>query len=601
MRSTRKRAKKYWESPDLLVDYPEAAPHVEEDKHEEEHVLVPDETLPVPEPIEPIEPPSHALPAPAAPLPLSSPSLSVPTSLKLKEFWRDKLQTAPPTPIAPLESVSVTSQRPRRDWMPSEKALQNLANLCHHTSQDAPQHPGEEQRGCVCVYKPPTVFLSGPKQETTPVDVSFSKVDRIPEPLADKPLEILPPKTLWEAQLCPWWPGYKEAMSVEWEGHIERKTWVEVPLSTVPKTKNILRAKWVFADKRDEKGHILKFKARLVAMGCTQREGEDFKETFAGVVVGKSFRSLLSILALDPSYEMEHWDVKMAFTTAPLEDEIYLFPPDGYSEEKKGVALKLLKSLYGLRQSARNFECFMRETLVISSFFALPSDPCVYLSRFDERAWCVACTHVDDIFCLFNREGRRSRDKLFATLGSRVDVENLGAVSWALKTHVLRDRVAGIIKISQEAYTLALLKKRGFEPAPSGQSNVVPTFDKDKLSSKEEDKYPLREMSDYQSDIGSLWWLAQISRPDIYYALHRASKMVKEPSKLLTARLHQIFLYLSHTVRLGLVYTFPSSLQSLQSSAPLSGYADAAFATEGESLSSRLYLLFFRKHSLMVE
>ena len=63
---------------------------------------------------------------------------------------------------------------------------------------------------------------------------------------------------------------------------------------------------------------------------------------------------MLSILNEDPSYEMEHWDVKMAFTQAFLEDEIFMYQPEGY--EKKGQEkeiCKLRKSLYGLKQSAQ--------------------------------------------------------------------------------------------------------------------------------------------------------------------------------------------------------------------------------------------------------
>ncbi len=76
----------------------------------------------------------------------------------------------------------------------------------------------------------------------------------------------------------------------------------------------------MYDDKRGEDGKILKFKARFVAMGFTQKLGIDSEETFAGVVVAKTFRIMLSILNEDPENEMEHWDVKMAF---PARGAIY--------------------------------------------------------------------------------------------------------------------------------------------------------------------------------------------------------------------------------------------------------------------------------------
>ncbi len=106
----------------------------------------------------------------------------------------------------------------------------------------------------------------------------------------DKPIAIPPPATLREAKLSPWWSEYKKAAQLEYDGHIDAGTWEIVPITSVGSGKNILRGKWIFDDKRGEDGKILKFKARFVAMGCTQKFGIDYDETFAGVVVAKSFR-----------------------------------------------------------------------------------------------------------------------------------------------------------------------------------------------------------------------------------------------------------------------------------------------------------------------
>ena len=93
---------------------------------------------------------------------------------------------------------------------------------------------------------------------------------------------IPPPATLREARLSPWWPEYRKAIQVEYDGHISNGTWELIKKSAIPKGKNILKGKWVFDDKRDEKGKIAKFKARFVAMGFMQKKGIDFDETFAG-------------------------------------------------------------------------------------------------------------------------------------------------------------------------------------------------------------------------------------------------------------------------------------------------------------------------------
>ena len=156
------------------------------------------------------------------------------------------------------------------------------------------------------------------------------------------------------------------------------------------KRKNILRGKLVFADKRGEDGKVVRFKARFVAMGFTQAYGTDYKETFAGVVVSKTFRIMLAILNEDVEYEMEHWDVKMAFTMAPVEEELHMYQPEGFVEKGTDYVCRLKKSLYGLKQAARNFSLFMREIILEKKFYFLHADPCVFMAKTkDGKEWCI--------------------------------------------------------------------------------------------------------------------------------------------------------------------------------------------------------------------
>ena len=123
---------------------------------------------------------------------------------------------------------------------------------------------------------------------------------------------------------CP--PGYPEGSQAVplvallkggQDGHIESGTWEKVLLKNVPPNRNILRGKWILSDKRGQDGKIQQYKARFVAMGNTQQYMVDYKETFAGVVVVKSFQIMLLNLNEDPSHKMEHWDVKKAFHSNP--------------------------------------------------------------------------------------------------------------------------------------------------------------------------------------------------------------------------------------------------------------------------------------------
>ena len=413
-----------------------------------------------------------------------------------------------------------------------------------------------------------------------------------------KPISIGPPKTLREARLSPWWPQYRAAAQVEYDGHLLSKTWELVPKGSVPKGKNILRGKWVFDDKRGEDGRILKFKARFVAMGFTQKEGVDYTETFAGVVVAKSFRIMLCILNEDPSYEMEHWDVRMAFTQATLDEELYMCQPELFEIDGEEKVCRLKKSLYGLKQAARNWQQMLLDIFRETGFFSLKADPCVFFLKVD-AGWCMCSTHVDDIFALYNAAGKILRDKLFQKISSYVEIENLGPVSWALKTTILRNRADGVLKISQEQFCLEFLekKKKNFSNLlvlKSTRKKFSEFFSSPNYAAENDtadphlDREDLGLKKEFQSCIGAFWWLAQISRPDIFFAVHRCSKLVNKPTPRLGLRIMKIIDYLEQTPSVGIVF------QRHKSPSLLSGFVDAAFASE-ENYASRLgYFFLFR-------
>ena len=98
-----------------------------------------------------------------------------------------------------------------------------------------------------------------------------------------------------------------------------------------------------------EDGSGTRCKARLVAKGFMQRKVLDYTETYAPVARLPTVRLLL---ALSNQFQLKvvHMDVKAAFLHGTMDEEVYLAPPDGV-QVPEGHALRLLKSLYGLRQS----------------------------------------------------------------------------------------------------------------------------------------------------------------------------------------------------------------------------------------------------------
>jgi hypothetical protein len=116
--------------------------------------------------------------------------------------------------------------------------------------------------------------------------------------------------------------------------------------------------KWVFTRKRNENNEVVRYKARLVAQGFTQRPGIDYNETYSPVMNGITFRYLIS-LAVQKRLLLQLMDVVTAYLYGSLDSDIYIKVPDGIPVPNNGknhnmFCVKLTKSLYGLKTVREN-------------------------------------------------------------------------------------------------------------------------------------------------------------------------------------------------------------------------------------------------------
>eukprot|EP00253_Pinus_taeda_P007301 PITA_07301 len=108
---------------------------------------------------------------------------------------------------------------------------------------------------------------------------------------------------------------------------IERNnTWELVPR---PKDKNVIGTKWVFKNKINENGEVIRNKARLVCKGYAQQEGIDFEETFAPVAILEAIRMFLALSSFQ-NFKVFQIDVKSTFLNGDLQAEVYIEQPDRF-------------------------------------------------------------------------------------------------------------------------------------------------------------------------------------------------------------------------------------------------------------------------------
>src|SRR4029079_16629724 len=84
-------------------------------------------------------------------------------------------------------------------------------------------------------------------------------------------------------------------------------------------------------------------------MGCFQKEGVDYTDTYASVMATRTFRYLLQLFNSKETHSMEHWDVSTAFIHAPLKEQVWMKQATGHEEkEKENWVCLLLKPSTGL-------------------------------------------------------------------------------------------------------------------------------------------------------------------------------------------------------------------------------------------------------------
>lgn len=134
------------------------------------------------------------------------------------------------------------------------------------------------------------------------------------------------PGTYREAIASPEKNEWVAAMKEELRSLEENNTW---SLVTPPAGCEPIGSRWVFKKKEDSQGKVVRFKARLVAQGFSQKFGRDFDQVFAPVAMQSTLRVLLTI-ASQKKLNVYHIDVKTAYLYGALEEQIFMHQPPGF-------------------------------------------------------------------------------------------------------------------------------------------------------------------------------------------------------------------------------------------------------------------------------
>ena len=255
---------------------------------------------------------------------------------------------------------------------------------------------------------------------------------------------------------------------------------------------------------------------------------------------------VLAITA-DKNWEVIQVDVNTAFLYASFEEEekvLVEMAPGFVQFTKDGVryVMDLQKSLYGLAQSPRNWWKTVDPKLIEIGFVPLKSDSCVYI--YQHKSTTVIITlYVDDLLIIgcditvINGIKKKLMEKF--------KMSDLGNVSLVLGMQVTRDRAKGSLTISQESYTASILERFGMGNC---KPLSTPGYGSE-LSTVQPEATLLGKVDTqrYQAIVGSVMYLAQVTRYDIMYACSQLARALSKPSKVHMGAAKHLLRYLAGT------------------------------------------------------
>ena len=359
---------------------------------------------------------------------------------------------------------------------------------------------------------------------------------------------------------------WSEAMASELASLEAMGAWRVVDMSEA-EDKRIIRPLWRLSEKLDENGNVYRLKARLVARGDMLPRSEC--PDVHAPVVSSNVLNIFCALAVHYEWTLNHVDFTTAFLNSDLDEVVYMHPPRGM-DVSGGKVLRLLKSLYGLPQSGKNWYNCLSAYLVDIGFVQLECDRCVFVRQRGSQFIAIGA-HVDDLLTL--TDCQRSYDILHKELEKKF---KLG------KCTPLRHYCGIVVRRTED--TIALSQ-------PYYTENILTAFDMSKCNPRATpaDPAPLRAAAEgeepmdkqlYASAVGSLLWLSTNTRPDIAHAVQRAATYMAQPTAKHWSAVKQIFRYLRGSNR-GLLYKKSAPLQPVV-------YCDADFGGDLDTRRSTM-------------
>ncbi len=295
--------------------------------------------------------------------------------------------------------------------------------------------------------------------------------------------------------------------------------------------RTVVASRWLFTLNRKSQGNVQRYKAGLVAKGYSQIHIVDYNEVYTPVVKFATLRFLLAHVAIH-DLEMEQVDVKTAFLHGKLDVEIYMDVPRLPDEvlnalktrmstpdvtlvgkyNGSGIVWNLRKSIYVLKQAARQWCLKLKGMLQNCKYEPSRSDPCLFVMDGKSSEWLYVLVHVDDI--IISSKSSASCRKVVKMLVKALKLSVMYDAYFFLGRAIKRDRQRRRLWLSQGTYMNNLLSRFNL-----GARHVnIPVRTDLELQRATDNEMDNAKNFSYRELVGSLMYLAFTSLSYIMYA-----------------------------------------------------------------------------------
>jgi hypothetical protein len=407
---------------------------------------------------------------------------------------------------------------------------------------------------------------------------------QISQIIDNAPIEIDLPKSIEDALRGPDGKQWLISKQIEDSRIISRKTWRDLtPEESSDPSIRAIKSKYALRLSQTVDGQW-KYKVRLVACGYSQVEGRDYTATYAPTAAYKSICTVLQLVATF-NWEVQGLDVENAFIESDLDEVIYMDLPKSFDLAHPGKRhrVRLVKSLYGLKQAGERFYSLLKSKLAEHGLLPTAHDQCVFVKLDPETGQSVyVVSFVDDMIVT------GSDPTWIAAATEHIQASFRQVTGTDLRRYIgvdiVHDRANGTVQLTQAPYIEKITSARLNSDPPQRNIPMAPSVDYHDLQ-------PDGTRS-LLPEIGELRFLADKTIPALLAPLSILARFAASPNRRHLSAVRTIYQYLATNPHNGVTFS-----QCPSDEIRLWGMADASHIQHGDSKSQLGFALFLNLSS----